>query len=161
MDHSSVLDNDFRASQGLQVDSVAQGYLAETAKWGKFLAILGFIGSGFMVLAGIVMMLFGSFIGDSPELAATPFASGFGALMGVFYILIAVVYIMPALYLFRFCDRTKKALATNDTPVLTDAFGQLKSLYKFMGVLAAIFIGLYALIFIFAIVGGGIAALAS
>ena len=37
-------------------------YLMATSQWTKLLAILGFIGCGFMVLAGLFLAVLGSFI---------------------------------------------------------------------------------------------------
>ncbi|MGZ3959608.1 MAG: hypothetical protein ACXVBT_17095, partial [Flavisolibacter sp.] len=42
----------------LQIDSMTKTHLAETARWGRFLAIVGFIMCGLIVLGGIA---FGSF----------------------------------------------------------------------------------------------------
>ena len=160
MDNPTVLDNDFRSASGLHVDDIAKSYLAETAKWGKFLAIVGFITVGLMVIAAIGMLIFGTALSSAPGMEATPFAAFGGGLFGLFYLLFAAFYFFPSLYLYRFSDRTKRALATNDTPVLTNALGNLKSLYKFIGITTAVFVGLYALGLVFMLVGGGIAALA-
>ena len=160
MMNAPLLDDGLAPHDGrLVVDEAAKGYLRETAKWGKFLAILGFIGAGFLVLAGLGMVVFGSALTASPELADTPFA-GLGGLFGLLYFVAAAFYIFPSLYLYRFADRAKRAAAADNSPLLTDALGNLKSLYKFMGVLTAVFIGLYVLFFVLAIVGGGLAALA-
>ena len=40
---------------GLSVDAQARSFLSETAKWGKFFAILGFIGSVILVLVGVIV----------------------------------------------------------------------------------------------------------
>ena len=53
MENLDLLNND------LQVTPQAQSYLTESAKWGKFLAIMGFIFCGLMViLAFFVPALF-------------------------------------------------------------------------------------------------------
>ncbi|MEI9954765.1 MAG: hypothetical protein WDM90_00275 [Ferruginibacter sp.] len=39
----------------LHIDSTGHSYLYETAKWATFLAIIGFIGSGILVLVAIYM----------------------------------------------------------------------------------------------------------
>jgi hypothetical protein len=43
------------------------GYLFETSKWGKFLAIIGYIGMVLLVLLGIFMMLGLSHFGISSQ----------------------------------------------------------------------------------------------
>jgi hypothetical protein len=44
---------------GINVDQTAKSHLAETAKWAKFLSIMGFIFCGFIVLIGL---FFGTFV---------------------------------------------------------------------------------------------------
>lgn len=48
MENIDLLSND------LQVSPQAQSYLAESAKWGKFLAIMGFILCGIMILVSFL-----------------------------------------------------------------------------------------------------------
>ena len=45
----------------LQIDTTAHAYLAETAKWGNFLGILGFILSG---IIGIAALFAGTLMGS-------------------------------------------------------------------------------------------------
>ncbi|MEY3444664.1 MAG: hypothetical protein RLZZ519_2945, partial [Bacteroidota bacterium] len=40
---------------GLQLSQNSTSFLESTAKWARFLSILGFIGIGFMVLAALLM----------------------------------------------------------------------------------------------------------
>ena len=60
----------------LQVDAQASGYLAEAAKWGKFLSIVGFILCGFMALAGLFA---GSMMGALMSGASEGASSAIGA----------------------------------------------------------------------------------
>jgi predicted RND superfamily exporter protein len=80
--------------------------------------------------------------------------TGFGAVLGVVYILLAVLYFFPCLYLLRFSNHMKVALATEDQTRLTTAFENLKSVFKFIGVLTIVILGIYVLAFLF----GGLAA---
>ncbi|MEZ5043777.1 MAG: DUF5362 family protein [Saprospiraceae bacterium] len=75
----------------------------------------------------------------------------------VYFLLIALVYLFPVLYLYRFSTKMQTALRSDNEAELTASFSNLKSLYKFMGILTAIFIGLYALIFVFAGLAGAAA----
>jgi len=145
---------DTNVGGGLTITSEMREYLSESAKWGKFLAIAGFIGMGLMVLIGIGMGVFMSTMGD-----AFPDDTGLGGMIGggfisVFYILLAMVYFFPLLYLYRFSTKMKTALAHDDQNFLAEAFKNHKSLYKFMGIFTAIFLGLYAVILVVSLVGG-------
>ena len=142
-----------RQSQ-LIIDKPIAVYLMETRKWGKFLAVVGFIGVGMMVLIGLGMMTF--FSTFMPANANMPFSPGF---LGIFYVLIAVMYYFPSLYLLRFSNKTKLALNNLSQEELTAAFQNLKSVFKFFGVMTLIVFILYAVILIGAMIGGAIGAL--
>jgi len=137
----------------LQFTLPAQAFLRETAKWASFLSILGFIFIGLMVVFGLVMFAAGGAMGSLGGGAGMFGALG-GATIGGVYIVIALFYFFPVLYLFRFASSTKQALNTNNTERLTAAMENLKSHYKFLGILAIIMIAIYALVFVFAIVAG-------
>ena len=139
---------------GLQVDPVIKSYLAETAKWGRFLSILGFILCGLIVLIGIFAGSIFSMFGSATIGGESPIgASGFASVMVVLYILIALLYFFPCLYLFRFSNKMKTALYGNSQEDLTESFQNLKSLFKFVGILTIIILAIYALIFFIGILG--------
>jgi hypothetical protein len=52
----------------------------------------------------------------------------------------------------------KDGLNTANSHSITTGFQNLKSLFKFMGIFTVVITSLYALIFLFAIIGGGLAA---
>ncbi|HEX9512801.1 MAG TPA: DUF5362 family protein [Puia sp.] len=132
----------------LQVDHNASAYLGETARWAKFLAILGFICSGILVL---VALFAGSFIATLA--GGMGGASYLGGMISFVYIVIALVMFFPNLYLFNFASRMQVALRSNDQEQLTRSFGSLKSCYRFIGILMIIYLGLILLFFIFGLLG--------
>jgi len=148
MEAYQPLDEDLRPELGLS--SQILGYLRESAKWGKFLAIVGFVMCGFIAImalfAGSIISMFSGFPA-SEELGGGAMA-GFGAMITVLYLLLAVLYFFPSLYLYRFSTKVQEALRTNDQETLTYAFENHKSLYKFWGIFTAIFLGFYALLFL-------------
>jgi hypothetical protein len=129
------------------INDEIKGYLLETSKWGKFLAIVGYIGIGLLVLLGVIVMVGLSFAGSMSQ-----FGFGFPmGLLGFIYILIAVLYWFPVNYLYKFSDNVKKGLNTNDQQHVTLGFESLKSLYKFSGILTIIVLSIYALVLLIAI----------
>ena len=145
----------------IKVNETAQEFLRESAKWSMFLAIMGFIGIGFMVLAGIFM---GTIMSKLPMANAmpsgtstNPFAMMPGLMAGL-YIVIAVIYFFPIYYLYKYAKNTKVALQTADSDLLTEGLGYLKSHHKFLGIMMIILLSLYLLIFVGAIVVFGVAA---
>jgi len=146
----------------LQFTQQAQDYVKEIAKWATFLAIVGFIFIGFLVLGALGMFAMGatmSSLGNGGAMGSMG-AMGMlgGAAMGVMFLLMAVFYFFPVLYLYKFASNAKDAINSNNTERLTVAFQNLKSHYKFVGILTIIGMSFYALAIVVSIVGGVAAA---
>jgi hypothetical protein len=130
----------------LSLDRESIDNLTETAKWGKFLAIIGFIGCGFLV---IFSFFAGSFLANSSALSTyqgtevRTLTNGLGAFLTVIYIGIAVIYFFPCLYLFRFSARMKAALLTNDQTKLNQSLKSQKMLYRYVGIVTIITLSIY------------------
>ncbi|MGZ3839469.1 MAG: DUF5362 family protein [Flavisolibacter sp.] len=130
----------------LQIDSMTKTHLAETARWGRFLAIVGFIMCGLIVLGGIAFGSFFSMVARGNDgYDRGVFTTALGTAMVFVYIIVAVVYFFPCLFLFRFSAGMKKALNSNSQDELDLAFQNLKSMFKYVGVITIIFLALYAL----------------
>jgi len=149
MNYSETLDDNY--STDFKIKDEIKSYLRESAKWAKFLAILGFIASAFLILGALSAGFFMSAAFSELDNSAIPFSSG---LISVFYLLIAGIYFMPVLYLYRFATNTQAALNSNNQIALTTAFKNMKSLYKFMGIAAILFLGFYGLIIVLTLLGG-------
>ena len=74
----------------LHLNQTALDYLRESAKWSMFLAILGFVGVGFLALMAIIMTSVMSAMPDTPG----PFGAVKG-IISIFYLVIALVYLFP------------------------------------------------------------------
>jgi hypothetical protein len=136
----------------LQIDTTAHAYLAETAKWGNFLGIVGFILSGIIALIALFAGTFLGAMSDGFGNGASIVGAGF---ITVIYLIIAAVYFFMSLFLYRFASKMKIALYTNDQETLNNSFSNLKSLYKLMGILTIVYLSFVVLAII---VGIGTAA---
>jgi hypothetical protein len=136
--------------QNLELNQLAKDALREGAKWTFFLSIMGFIGVGIMVLAAIFMTIALSSVPSELD------SSGmFGAMKGfisLFYLLMAVLYFFPIYYLYKYSSKVKTALQFNDSNLLADAFVNLKSHHKFLGISIIVIMSLYLLIAIGAVI---------
>jgi hypothetical protein len=141
--NESLLNNE------LHIDATAQSYLSETAKWGNFLSIVGFILSG---LIAIIALFAGTIFSRLTSIYTNGNAvfAGTGIIM-IVYLLIAALYFFMSLLLYRFSKKMKIALYSSDQLSLNDSFLNLKKLYKLFGILTIIYLGFIALIFIIAI----------
>ncbi|MEP6684289.1 MAG: DUF5362 family protein [Parafilimonas sp.] len=146
----NLLPNTF----ALQIDNSNIPYLNEAAKWGKFLAIIGFIFCALLILCGLFAGTFlaASFTQVDSELASLG-SLGTGIFTG-WLILFALLYFFPSFYLFNFALKMQAAIRNNDQINLNASFKNLKSCFKFWGVLFIIILCFYAVVLILALVGG-------
>lgn len=115
----------------LKLTPLAEMYLLETAKWGKFISIVGFIFVGIFVFFAVFSNMFfeSSVLGSS-------------LLQTLFFLLYAVIYFFPLFYLFKFSTKITIAINNRDSLVAEESFENLKSIYKFMGILLIISLGI-------------------
>ena len=134
-----------------QITLESLGFLNTTAKWSKYLAILGFIGLGMMLVGGLFMGVIFSFLNNIPTNTPFPFPMQW---LGLIYFVLAAVYVMPVIYLNNFSNYLSKAVAFRETEMLTTALENIKKHFKYMGILTIVIIGSYIIaipIFIFCI----------
>ncbi|MFN3771716.1 DUF5362 family protein [Cloacibacterium normanense] len=150
------MENNLHVENGenLVIDWRSKEFLKETAKWTKFLAILGFVGIGLMVLGSLVMLF-----APSSLMSNGDFPFGGKIFMMLLYLAFAVLYYFPISYLYQFSENTKKAIENNDNNAIRDAFEFLKSHYKFIGILTIILLAFYAIIIFIGLIGAGAAAM--
>lgn len=144
MENLDLLNND------LQVTPQAQGYLTESAKWGKFLAIMGFIFCGLMV----ILAFFVPTLLQTQQYSSLPssFGSSMRAGMTVIYLLMAVLLFFPCLYLYRFSTKMQYAVKAVSQENFDESLLNLKSMFKFYAILTIVMLSIYALIFIVGII---------
>jgi uncharacterized membrane protein YjgN (DUF898 family) len=138
----------------LQVDVGNIPYLQEAAKWAKFLAIIGFIFCTLMVIFAFFAGTFLSRYFNQLESSTTNVFAMSGGVITVIYILVALLYFIPSLYLFNFASKMQTALRNNDQVNLNSSFRNLKACFKFWGILLIIVLCIYAIAIIFAVVAG-------
>lgn len=138
------MENTQNEEKQIVITDEVKGYLLVTAKWCKFIAIVGFVGLGILALFGFFAMLGVPLMQRNNVYAAS-------VLFGLVYIIFAIVYIFPLLYLYRFSVEMKLGVLNNDEGEMTSGFLNLKKLAKFTGILTIVVLGLYALMFIIAV----------
>ncbi len=135
--------NEFKRENSGAAISIPQEsihFFKETGKWTKLLAILGFIFIGLMVLAALTMgTLMSAFGGDD---SIMPFS---GVAFGAVYLIMALIYYFPVMYLYKFSKNIKRAFVTMDAQSFNTAIESLKSHYKYIGIFTVIIMVFYAL----------------
>jgi hypothetical protein len=137
-----IIDDNSMDKTGLVVNEQMKKDLLTAAKWGKFLSIMGFISTGFMVLAALGMTAMTS----NPAFRQVGMSPMVIVLM---YLFIAGIYFTMSYLLFQFSNKTKMAVIETNTMSLQEGFKALANLYKFAGILTIITIALYFLFIIF------------
>ena len=137
---------------GFGIDQSSRAHLAEAAKWAKFLAIVGFVMCGLIiVLSFFIGALFSTSMSRYGDSAA--FGNGFGIIMTIVYLSFGVLYFFPCLFLFRFANNMIVALNSNEQITLNRSFQNLKIMFRYVGILTIIVLALYIIVFVFGILG--------
>lgn len=145
------MEDKLHFEEGLSLNDTSQYHLGQTAKWGKFLAIAGFIMCGLLVVFGLGFGFFmSSMISQIDEV--TPGLGSMYSGMGLIYVGLAALYFFPTLNLYRFSKRAKLALETQNSEEIASSFDQLHSLFKFMGIMTIIVLGFYAIAIVFGLI---------
>ncbi len=131
----------------MQLSEQAKKYLLEISKWANFIAIVGFIGIGLLI---IMSFSIGTIMASLPDGSLGGFSPKF---FSFFYLIAAGIYFIPVFFLFQFGQKTKQAIMQDDHNLLTFGLKKLRSHYKFIGVLFIILIALYFLLILFGAFG--------
>lgn len=131
--------------------------LRKTRPWVKLISILLWVmvglmllGSGFMIIGGVAGTM----------MSKTNFPVGIPSfLAAAAYCLCALLYVFPAVFLWRYGRRIGRMLETASVNALEGALEAQKSFWKFMGILAICIIAFYALMLVVLLVAVVIGAL--
>lgn len=149
MEINQPLDSEINS---LDITPESRAYLLEAAKWGRFVAIVSFVFLGLFVLMFLFMGGTLMSLGLGSEMGELGIMGGLGAF--VYLLLIFALMFFPSYYMYKFSTRIITAVKSDSTLDLTEGLKNLKSLFKFYGILLAIMIAIYAVVFLFA---GGMA----
>ncbi len=136
----------------LRIEDRSSVYLTEIVKWSRFLSIVGFmflgIGGIIVVIAGVaITMGSGTSTFRIGNEASHP-SQYAGVINIVLLIGMLVLYFFPCLYLYRFSQQMKMGLMAQNQRATDNAFENLKSCFKFIGVSTIVLLSLYVLAFI-------------
>lgn len=149
----SRLDGPALASGGSDgVSSLIQQHLRQTKPWVRLMAVVGFLVAGFQLLVALSAFIGGAFVeGIAGEEIPV-------ALIGVVYLLLGFLSIVPAVYLWRYATAIGTLLDSQRLRDLETALACQKSYWRFLGIMVTVFLVIVALGLVAAI---GIAIVAS
>lgn len=117
--------------------------LRSTRPWVRTISVVMFVFSALTVLIGMISALGGAAM-----------AGPFGLLLGAVYIFMAILYAVPALYLWWYASRINVFLRDQTTGSLAFALEAQKSFWKFIGISTLVVIVVYVMVILVVVVGG-------
>ncbi len=135
--------------------------LAGTKPWVRLISVVMFIGVAFMLLASVVFLVAGTAILGNvgkAKLAAGGANAAMITGMAIAYIIFGILYLYPSVKLWKYANRIGDLVRSGQAMDLESALNEQRAFWKFFGVIIVLFLALYGVIFLVAIVGGVIAA---
>jgi hypothetical protein len=145
MENFDLLKNELQLTPG------SQNFLGECAKWGRFLSIIGFIFCG---LIGVLAFFIPSIIMNIPpyNTMSSAYSTGMAAGLTVVYLLLALLLFFPCLYLYKFSVKMRLSLSSESQEGFEESLKNLKSMFKFYGILTIVMLSFYGLVFLIAMI---------
>ena len=123
-----------RAGQQMVTANMVQS-LDQTRPWVRFLSILMFIGVGFLLLGALFVL-----VGGAAMSRGMP-----TALFSIVYVLMAVLYTPPALFLWQYASAIK-SMDQRQSSGMEQALGAQRSFWRYVGILAVVLLVIYAIV---------------
>jgi hypothetical protein len=120
-------------------------HLNTARKWAMFLAIIGFIFLGLLVLIGLIAGTFLTAFNTGERSLGIP-----ESLMFILALILGVIYFFPVLYLFRFSKHSHHAINNLDKVEFHKAIKNLKACFAYFGILIIIILSFYIVVLIIA-----------
>jgi len=148
------LEEDVPQEVKLVVTEEMRSYIYDITRWAKFLSIVGFV---FSVILILVSFTIPAMIASNPVLAKQLGSLGQGSstAITIVYLILGLFYFYPSLLLFRISNNGKQGVLFGNQESLNTAMQNVKSLFKFWGIITiTVIVGYFLLIFL---VGAGLA----
>lgn len=129
----------------IEIEPDTLAHLNTARKWAMFLAIIGFIFLGLLIVIGLIAGTFLTTFNSGEKGLGIP-----ESLLFVPVLLMAVIYFFPVLFLFRFSKHTSHAVLTLDNLEFHKAIKNLKYYFAYIGILLIIVLALYIVVLIVA-----------
>jgi hypothetical protein len=137
-------------NQKIELEGVTLLYMNEIRKWTQFMSILGFVVIGLLALVGVIFLIASV---TRPSMQIDEFGILLGPWMGICYILLAVVYFFPVLYMYRFSTFAKQSLlqissGESSNELMAKAIVYLKRHFRYVGIFTIAILAVYLLVII-------------
>lgn len=141
MEEQAILDNNSFDRGDIGISENTKQYLQEAAKWARFLAILGFVLIGFIVILAIFFI-----IGIGSLAESFNNMGGMGvSFVGGLYLIFAAIFTYPIYRLYMFAKNGLDFTTFNDPEKLEISIKNLRSFFRFYGIFSIIYIAMFVL----------------
>lgn len=144
----------------LVVSEDIRSYIYETSKWTRFLSIVGFMFSALMVMlafsVGAIISTMDAMVGAKNN----PYAALGAGPLTIILLVTAALYFYPSFKLLKFSTSAKQGVLFGDQESFTIAISNIKSFFKFWGVVMIVVLAFYGLAILFGIIAGVTASMA-
>ena len=147
---------------------VTQGVIQQlkgTKPWVRFMSVLLFIGAGAMLLGALVVLVMAGALATTAGKEAMGHAPGFTAgiisAMAILYAIFGLIYIYPALKLWKYANRIAMLVVSGDVLDLEAALNEQRAFWKFLGIVVITIFGLYIVAVIAMVIFGVFAAISA
>lgn len=120
----------------LRVTEHMKGSLLSAMKWLKFITVMGCVGTAFIAFCAVILLLVG-FVGPGVDQVGPNIERIFALVGGVFYALVAAVYIYPLKKSFSLISNTRQALSGYQANY-ENAADDFTAIIRFMGIMTLI-----------------------
>lgn len=127
----------YSATPSGEVSQGAIEALRQTRPWVFFLAVLGFIGSGLMVLGGLSLAAVGAFMASS--------STEFPPWLGLIYVVLAPIYVAPSVKLVKYAGAIRRLMASGSSAELERALIEQKGFWKLVGIMVITLLVVYVI----------------
>ena len=142
MPENFMQETDDLLTDELEITDTLKAYLGGTARWAKFLSIIGLI----FCTAMLAVAFYAAFY-ISP-IMTTRYGFSLGRAISAVYIFLAVVWFSPCFFLYKFSVKLSDAIKRNVQENIESAFLNLQSTFKFMGIITIIILSLWLMSFL-------------
>lgn len=143
------------ALDNIRIDNESGNLLNDSAKWAKFISIVGLV----MLALTVLTFLMGAIMMPGGDRTVTTqmfdqyYTFGYNPsnyTWGAFFIVLVVSAIaaLPYIFQYNFAVRVQKAFQVNDTLTMTEAFRSLKSYYIYTGIITILQMVVFLAVFV-------------
>ena len=137
----------FENREQLVISGETAANMRTAMSWAKFMAIVCFVMTGMIFVAAIILLAMGGAMQYYYP------ALGGGALLGICYLVIAVIYFFLSYFMYMFAVKTKRAIDNGSMQDLSAGTMNMKYYFKMTGIVTIVTIAVVVLMILFAAIG--------